>query len=56
MPNSGRLCAAVHELLHIVGQELDVFPGTIFQHEGVTPGRADTGNRRWREGKGNPVG
>ena len=36
MPNSGRLCAAVHELLHVFGEELDVFSGTIFQHESVT--------------------
>ncbi len=38
-----------HELLQIVGQELHVLAGAIFEHERKAAGCADAGNRRRRE-------
>ena len=46
---SGRLRAAAMNLLQIVGQELHVVAGAVFQDEGEAAGGADAGNGRRRE-------
>ena len=46
---SGRLRRGGHEFVQIVGQELHVLAGAVFQNEGESAGGADAGNRGRRE-------
>src|SRR5262249_22777404 len=43
-----------HELRQIGGQELDVLSGPVFEQECESAGRADSGDRGWREAECDP--
>src|ERR1700722_10097205 len=43
------------KLVQVVGQKLNVSPGAVFEQELKSAGSADTGNRRRRETKNNPL-
>src|SRR5262249_27432527 len=42
--------------VQVGGQKLDVLTGAVFQNEGESSRRADTGNGRWREAECNSFG
>src|SRR5208282_97125 len=51
----GALASGCQECIQIVGKELDVFTGPVFEHELKPAGSADSRNGRWREGENGPL-